>query len=262
MMHLTGALALLLLLAPAAHAGWVVLDESGDQTLISRGRLKLAPQKAAGHSMVIDVGQARMWIADAGRRVYWEGTVEEYCEAMRGTMAEIDKQMAEAMKNMPPAQREQMQQMMRQMGRGGGAGPAPTVTIERTGDTETIAGLPTRKYRVLADGKLHQELWLTTDTALLRELELGRASDTFGRMFGCMAGMGGGERVETSAEYRGIYAQGWPLKAIHHAEGKGGARSTVARVEQRDIPDREFAAPAGFRAVPLSEIFGTERPRR
>jgi hypothetical protein len=249
-------LALLLLLPPAADAGWVILDEGGDQTLLSRGRLKMAPKKAEGHSMAIDVGRARLWIANAGKRAYWEGPVEEYCQAVRGTMAAAEKQMAEAMKDLPPAQREQMQQMMKQMGRGTpGAGPPPRVTVERTSETQTIAGLPARKYHVLANGKLYEELWLTTDAALLRELDLGRAPDTFGRMFACMVG-GGSDRVEATAEYRQVYAQGWPLKAVYHGEGGGAGRAVVTKVESRDIPDREFAPPTGFRAAPLAEILG------
>jgi hypothetical protein len=252
------ALASLLLLAPAAEAGWVIVNEGGDQTLVSRGRLKMAARKAEGHSMTLDVSRARMWVADAGRRVYWDGTVDEYCQAMRGTMAAVEQQMAEAMKNMSPAQREQMQQMMKQMGRGGAApaGPPPKVTVERTDETATIAGLATRKYRVLADSKLYEELWLTTDTALLRELDLSRASDTFGRMFGCLSGLGSGARVEASVEYRGVYAQGWPLKAVHYGQGAGTSPISVVKTEQRDIADGEFAPPPGFRLVPLAEIFG------
>jgi hypothetical protein len=251
------ALASLLLLAPAAHAGWVISDESGDQTLVSRGRLRMAPRKAEGHSMMLDVSRARMWVARNDRRAYWEGPVDDYCQAIRGTMAAVDKQLAEAMKDLPPDQRQQMMAMMRQMGRPvpGAPAPAPRVTIERTAETEIIAGLTARKYRVLADGRLYEELWLTTDGALLRELDLARAPDTFGRMFACMVG-GGSDRVETSAEYRTVYAQGWPLKAVYHGEGGGLRRSAVTRVEQRDIPEREFTPPAGFRPAPLAEMLG------
>jgi hypothetical protein len=253
-------LAVALLLPVAARAGWAIVDEGGNQTLVSRGRLKMAPRNADGHSMAIDVAHGRMWIADGARRIYWGGSTDEYCQAMRGTMAAMDAHMAEAMKNMEPAQREQVQQMLRQLGRSGG--PGPRVTVERTAETETIAGLAARRYRVLADGKLYQELWLTSDGPLMRELDLARTADTFGRMFGCLAGMSGGERVEASVEYRGLYAQGWPLKVVHHAEGAGAVRSLVTRVEQRDIPAAEFTAPAAFRAVPLGELFVSEgRPR-
>ena len=59
-----------------------------------------------------------------------------------------------------------------------------------------------------------------------------------------------------TAEYRQVYAQGWPLKAVYHGEGGGAGRAVVMKVESRDIPDREFAPPAGFRAAPLAEILG------
>src|SRR5712691_2306911 len=118
MRNITGArvllVALLLLVPPAAEGGFAIVDEAGHQTLLSRGRLKIAPRDAGNISMVVDVGRSRMWVADAGRRVYWEGTVEQYCQEMRGAMsaamAEVDKRMAEQLKDMPPAQREQMQQ--------------------------------------------------------------------------------------------------------------------------------------------------------
>jgi len=109
------ALVLLLLVTPVAEAGWLFVDEGGNQTSLSRGRLKMAPKESQGMAMSLDIGRARMWVADAGKKTYWEGTVEEYCQAMRatmsGAMADMEKQMAESMKDMPPAQREQMQQM-------------------------------------------------------------------------------------------------------------------------------------------------------
>jgi len=261
----TCVLALLLLVTPAVEAGWIIVDEGGHQTSLSRGRMKMSPKEAQGVSMVLDIGRARMWVADAGRRTYWEGTVEEYCQAMRttmaGAMADMEKQMAESMKDMPPAQREQMQQMMKNM-RGGGApaGPPPAVTIEKTGETEKIAGLTARKFRVLSNGKLYEEMWLTTDPALLRELEMTKAPDTFGRMSGCMAAMAGGPRPEASDEFRKLYAEGWPLKVIYHGETGGGPAGTpVTKVEQRNISEAAFTPPTGYKSAPLSEVFGTQR---
>jgi len=165
---------------------------------------------------------------------------------------------------MPPAQREQMQQMMKNM-RGGGApsGPPPTVTIERTGEVQPIAGLPARKFRVLSNGKLYEEVWLTTDAALLRELEMSKAPDTFGRMSGCMASMAGGSRPEGSDEFRKLYAEGWPLKVVYYgsSDGPGPVGMTVTKVEQHDIADRDFSPPAGFRAAPLNEVVGAATRR-
>jgi len=257
-------LAALLLAAATAEAGWIFVDDGGNQTSVSRGRLRMTPKESRGMAMSLDIGRARMWVADSTRRAFWEGTVEEYCQGMRttmsGAMADMEKQMAEAMKDMPPAQREQMQQMMKNM-RGGGApdAPAPKVTVEKTNETERIAGLSARKFRVLSNGKLYEEMWLTTDPALLRELEMAKAPDTFGRMSGCMAGMARGPRPEATDEFRKLYGEGWPLKVVFYGGGDGGpgpAGTTMMKGEQRDIPEREFTPPAGFRAAPLAEILG------
>jgi hypothetical protein len=244
-----------LLLAPVAEAGWLIVDDNGDQTLISRGRLKMAPRQDQGQAMVLDLARARVWVADTGRRLYWDGTVEEYCQGIRSLMPSPEAQLAEQLKDLPPEQREQVAAMLKARMKRGTGGPPPRVALERTNETETIARLPTRKYRVLVDGKLYEELWLTSEAALVRELELGRAPDTFGRMFACMSGPGG-ERPEASVEYRQLFGQGWPLKAVYHGEGGGPGRALVTRVEQREIAEEDFKPPTGFRAAPLAELFG------
>jgi hypothetical protein len=244
-----------LLIASPAQAGWLIVDENGDQTLLSRGRLKMASRQAEGQSMVLDLARARVWVADSGRRLYWDGSVEEYCQGIRALVPSPEAQLAEQLKDLPPDQREQITRTMKQKLGRGADGPPPRVMVERTAETETIATLTTRKYRVLVNGRLYEELWLTSDAALVRELELGRAPDTFGRMFACMAGMGG-ERPEASAEYRQLFAQGWPLKAVYHGEGGGAGRALVTRVERREIAEPDFTPPAGFAAAPLAELFG------
>jgi hypothetical protein len=252
--------ALLPLVAPAAEAGYAITDEGG-QTLVSRGRLKLAPRQG-DVTLVVDVGRAHMLVADARRRLYWEGTVEQYCEGMRGVMAsvtaEMEARMAAQLKDMPPAQREQVQQMMQQMRRGapGGPppGPPPQVTVEPGAEMATIAGMAARKYRVLANGAPYQEVWLTADAGLMREMDSIRAPDTFGRMSGCMASSAGGDRPEATAEYRKLFAEGWPLKLIFLGDPQQRG-TTVQAVERRDIAEKEFAAPAGYRVAPLTELF-------
>jgi hypothetical protein len=220
-----------LLLGPlTAHAGYLIVDQNGEQVLLSTGRLKMAPKSAGGLVMVLDVGRGRLWVADPGQKRYWEGTVDEYCEGLRGVSA------------VPQGD--------------AGAGRVPKVTIQRTSVTETIAGLSTRKYQVLADGTLYEELWLTSDSALLRELVVARAPETFGRMSGCLATAGGGSRVEATEEYRKIYSEGWPLKGVFHGPGGATPGTPVTRVEPREVPEGEFTRPAGFTAVPLLDVFG------
>src|SRR5262245_17181245 len=243
----------------AAHAGYLIADQNGEQVLLSTGRLKMAPKSAGGLVMVLDVGRGRLWVADPGQKRYWEGTVDEYCEVVRGLSAvptaDLERLMADQLKDMPPEERERTLQMLKRAQGDAASGRVPKVTVQRTSVTETIAGLPTRKYQVLADGTLCEELWLASDPALLRELVVARAPETFGRMSGCLATAGGGSRVETTDEYRKIYSEGWPLKAVFHGPGGPTPGTPVTRVERREIPEGEFARPAGLTAVPLLDVF-------
>jgi hypothetical protein len=117
----------LLAVAPAAEAGWLIVDQDGNQTMLSCGRLKVAPKQSEGASMVLDVARARMLVADSSRKVYWDGTVEEYCQSVQGMMAGLEKQLAEQLKDLPPAQREQMKEMMKQI-----IGSSPTASSTRS----------------------------------------------------------------------------------------------------------------------------------
>lgn len=227
---LHAAAAVLLALAGVAPAGaaggFVFVDQSGDQTLLAAGRVKVAPTSPDEPAFMLDMTRARVWVSNPGRRTFWEGTVDEYCTSVKPFT-------------------------------GGATAGQVRVTVERTGQTETIAGWPTRKYRVLADGALHEELWLTADASIARELDPARVSDTFGRMMGCMLGAqpaAGG--VESSTEYRQLYTHGWPLKSVYYGAGGAAGTSTVIKAERRDIAEREFATPSGYRRAPFADVLG------
>ena len=67
MQHVCAALLCVLLLGPlTAHAGYLIVDQNGEQVLLSTGRLEDGALLAGGIVMVLDVGRARLWIADPG----------------------------------------------------------------------------------------------------------------------------------------------------------------------------------------------------
>lgn len=293
---LVAALAVVWLLAAVpARAGYRVVDENGEETLVSAGRLKMIGRQGAArggqddHAMVLDVNRARLWIADTTKRSYWEGSVEEFCagmhqamtaafgrlgDQMQQQMAELQQQIAELPKD-EQAQTRQMRTMMEQMAKTAppaapAAGPpvprVRRVTVARTGDTATIAGVPTRKFRVRADGKRYEDVWISEDPGLARELNLERAPDTFGRMFACLfqgvETAPDGRRVEGTAQYRRLFGQGWPLKIVSYQEDGGAAdgktTTLVGTLERRDFAETEFRPPAGFRRASFPEVVGTE----
>lgn len=263
-----------LLVAGAAGAGFVFVEDNGDETMLQRGRLRLKPRDPSGSSFGMDLGRARMWMSDPTRRAYWEGTVEEFCTTVRGTfrqvLTEAQRDVEKEIESLPPAERERARAMLRQFGGFGTPPPAgsngprksPRVSVERTAETETIAGLATRRYRILADGRLYEELWLTTDPAIVQELDPQRASETLGRMMACMLDAnprGGPSGVEDDAEYRKLYLAGWPLRSVYHGGGGASGRSTILKAERSEVSDAELAPPAGLRRVSLGELLGIEK---
>jgi len=146
-----------------------------------------------------------------------------------------------------------MVRQMLQARQGGAAAPAtppPRVTVESTSDTETIAGLAARKFRVLADGKLFEEVWLSNDPAIVRELDPSRAPETIAKLSACQLGQ---SRVQETPAYRQLFTHGWPLKSVSHAGGF--SRPTVVKTERRDLADAEFTPPSDFRKLPLMDVF-------
>lgn len=265
---LATAAALLLGAEPAVHAGYAIVDQQGLETIVSKGRVKHASRTPEQPIVVFDVGRGRLWFANPRTKSYWEGTADEFCTSMRGTMAsamsEVEKQMKDQLAKLPPDQRAQVEQMMKQalQGQAGqpGAAPAPPprVTVERTAEQATIAGLPAKKYRVLTDGQPFQDLWLASDAGLLQELQIGKASDAYARMSACQAGSAGPyAAVAESQEYRKLLGEGWPVRIVGYPAGTPQTLTEVVKVERRDVPESEFTPPAGFRKAPLAEVLGS-----
>ena len=73
-----------LLAAFPASAGYKLTDKEGDETLVSKGRVK-EQSAGAGPESVFDLAAARAWMSNPDRRVYWEGTIDELCTTIRQT---------------------------------------------------------------------------------------------------------------------------------------------------------------------------------
>jgi uncharacterized membrane protein len=283
---ITGLL-LVLTTAPPALAGYIMIDDQDNRTVISLGRIKIVP-KQGRTVFALDVGRGRLWLADLEARRAWEGTVDEYCEGMRSTLgtgttgtqprrADRTKEFERQLEKLSPEQREQMRQfvekltqMSQQAKRRAAAAPtAPReVLVQSTTETAIVAGLLARKYQVFVGGRVYEDIWLTPDLSLASELNVERTADTFGRMVGCLAGARkqSDDVVEASPEYARLYRLGWPLKIVLYedAQGKpveGQTRLLVTKMERLDVPESEFTLPADYQRAPLDEVLGTKLPR-
>ena len=254
--------ALLALATTVAHAGFRFTDENGTQSLVSKGRFKQAHGSAAQSQSMIDMKSGQMWMSNAEKKVYWQGTVDEFCGQMKHAASAMQdalrKGMEEQMTKMSAGQRAKTAEAMKRFGALGGleekpeAAREPEVAVERTNDTATIAGQPTLKYRVLSDGEVRGEYWITTDAAIAREFALDRAAATMGRFRSCQSASRsrGGGGLEPTEQ---VFSQGFPLKTRTYVGGKAVASRVYTNVEKVEIPDVEFSPPAGFRRVTIRE---------
>lgn len=259
-----------------ASAGWMIeqieyanLGAEGTKTLqyISKNRLKTVGD---GNTFIMDFAKNLFIATDQENRVYWSGTVDAYVQEVKTfQQASNDlarEQMEEAMKEMPPDQRKSVEDLLHQMRSSNASSPPqpaakrPAVKIEPTTETATIAGQQATKIMVYADGKPYQEVWLAKGLTLKADLDLKRLRGLQAQLTqAIMADIPNRQAVEEDPAYEQLLEQGYPIKIVELGEGGEPESVTeVVRLNKRDIPDREFQVPEGYRRIDLREFFREE----
>src|SRR5438093_12942258 len=102
-----------------ACAGDRLTDKDGDQTLVSKGRVKELSGGGEGPQSVFDLGNARAWISNPERKVYWEGTIDELCTTIKETAVAMGKSMEQTLEaqlsKLPPEGRAKVEQLRKEM---------------------------------------------------------------------------------------------------------------------------------------------------
>jgi hypothetical protein len=218
----------------------------------------------------MDFGKNLLIATDQENRVYWSGTVEAYAQEIKSFQQAANelarKQMEEAVKDMPPEQRKSVEDLLQQM-RTANASPTatptakrPVVRVEPTQETSTIAGQLVSKIMVYADDKPYQEVWLAKGLTLKGDLDWKRLRGLQAQLTqALMAGIGNRLVVEEDPAYEQLLEQGYPIKIVELGEGGEPESVTeVVRLDKRDIPEREFQVPEGYRRIDLREFFRDE----
>ena len=259
-----------------ASAGWMIeqieyanLGAEGTRTLqyISKNRLKTVGD---GNTFIMDFAKNLFIATDQENRVYWSGTVDAYVREVKTFQQAANdlarEQMEEAMKEMPPDQRKSVEDLLQQMSSANAsstsspAAKRPAVKVEPTSETASIAGQSTTKIMVYADGKPYQEVWLAKGLTLKADLDLKRLRGIQAQLTqAIMADLPNRQAVEEDPAYEQLLEQGYPIKIVELGEGGEPESVTeVVRLDNRDIPDREFQIPEGYRRIDLREFFREE----
>ena len=235
-------LAALLCMVMPADADWVMLEQNGNKTLISNGRLKFTSE---GFSWIFNGPKKEMIFIHDGQNFYWRGTADAYCSNSAAMLEQM-------MKDMPEEQRNMIEQMMAK----GNQSAGHKVAVVKNGHGETIAGLKTMKYRVLVDGELFEEVWLATEASLMREFK--PLVPMLQKFDSCLGNMDIEFTPEKSAEYQKLWETGFQLKSVRYESGSPETETDVVRMEKADIPDQEFEVPAGYQQRSFAEMMQSQ----
>lgn len=200
--------------------------------------------------------QDAFWMIDAGKKSYSELTRQDL-EAMGKKMEGMMAQMEAQLKDLPEAQRAQMQAMMR--GHMGGAGSAPTFRKLAAG--RKVGKWTAVQYAMEVGGKKTGEVFHADPSVVgLTEADFAvfaSLADTF-------------KSMTQGLESAGFYRPGKPgdttpagvlVRSVRlDASGKPGSVSTLVSVARTAVAASEFEIPAGYKKEksPMAEMDGHE----
>ncbi len=252
-----------------ANAGWVMEDSEGSTTYIGKDKIKSEyTNEGISISHIIDVNKGLITMVDKNRKIYGSGTPDEYCNATRSFGKEMQEQ---AMAGLSPEQRKMMEEQMKQLQQMSKSAPMenmpkPVVSIKRTGSNDVIAGHKTDKYTVNVDGDKYQDIWIASDISMddeMKKLRLDKFQLMQKRMDKCMDAskeeMGMMADPLDSPEYKKLTEKGFVMKEVYHTGGfsgpAGDETTEVVRLEKKSISSSEFKIPAGYKKVPIKDLF-------
>ena len=228
------AIALVLWLVIPADAGFVMVDENGDTTLISKGRIK---NTSEGLVWILNGNSDEMIFINNEQKTYSNGKTDEYCNSLSAMFDQI-------MKGIPEEQRMMMDKNKQSSKK--------DVSIVKSGDGGNVAGYKTVKYKVLVGGELFKEIWQSSDSSLMKEYK--PLIPLLKKFNSCMNSMEMEFSPETTPEYQKLWEAGIELKSVRHELGNSSAETNVVQLNEKTIPESEFKTPLGYKQISFAEM--------
>jgi len=243
----------LLLLFHSSWAGWKIVtvsnDAEGNQietvTYFQDGKIRI---ESEGMSMIFNVESGNIIMVVPEHGLHWSGTLDQMIEEMQAMMGEMMKMMGdEAYENYLKEIEKQKQQSSTEV---------TGVEIIEDGEPFESAGFTGYKYRVMKDGELREEIWVTEEINLSEEVDIGKFMEFLGK-----SSMGGLEEDDDAYQWSGNYldfmSKGYWTKNISYKRGMESSSEILKEATQVDIPPSDFEPPSGSKKVGFMELFQT-----
>lgn len=204
-----------------------------------RMRAEMAAAGSGQQVLIFDGAREVLWIVNDAERTYVEMTRADV-ERVSGQMNAMMAAMQEQLRNLPPAQRAQLEAMMR--GRGMPGGGAPQVEFRRTG-TDRVGSWTCTSYDGLVGGMKTMEL-CTVDPSVLGFTAADFAvSRRLAEFFGALMPQEAGAMFRIGADDAGF--SGVPVRRVALG-GRQPMTTELVEVSRQTFSDDLFAVPAGY----------------
>lgn len=251
-----GALFLTLaIFLPATSGAGVILsfeaNASKETPSASRFTLegkKLRAEDPRGGVMIFDGDKQTLWTIDPNKKRYTE-TTEADANRIKAMRQQMEQQMEERLKALPPDQRKEMEARLEEMK----IKPVdpPTLTFEPAGGTKkTEHGFSCKPYRVFADGKpIEEACFIPWEEAGL-SVDDFRAFDALDQFFRKLGTQGGNQQNHIFADL--VQSPGIPAHvAMIGPDGTLGVEQNLVILKKEEIPSDQFIPPAGLKKESL-----------
>jgi hypothetical protein len=261
--------------ASAAHAqsGWYLMTdiESGEGTsvrevLISGGKIKSLPQADDDLWTLIDLNSGEITFVDPAQGVFARATPADHCAALEESGDEL--------RTLVPYRFKDDESLPAEARDTGSAEEASSrdIRIREIATNSEFGGFESVRYDVRLGRDKVEEVYLTTDARLLREVgglegvaayvdlihELNQCSRA---VLGEQAGPlppAGRTRLEEMPEYLETLEKGWPVKTVWLDE-PSRRDETVTIASEWDVEPADLEPPAGYRAVSITQLLLSSR---
>jgi len=248
MRGLKRAAALIFVLAASgtARAGWEIdqknynLRASGQEVgrttsrlLVSKDRVRLSDGRMI---TLFDYKNDRLALLLPSKKIYWQGTSDEYLRAVRG----VNRKARFGAGEMEKA-------------------PKFAVKIEAKPETVEIAGKVAKKYSIQVDGYPFQDLWVADSFGIEKDLDVERFQAMQLKL--AQSVRSNYAVALTALQKDPVYLQisraGYPMR-INSYLGEAIMGSEVVRVVPREVPESEFAVPKDYRVATLPQLMDAQ----
>jgi hypothetical protein len=216
----------------------------------TRMRTEIAGPNGVTNVTIFDGGKQALYIIDPSRKTYVEMTkadVDRLSAQVQGAMTQMQAQL----EKLPPAQRAQMEAMMK--GRGGVA------TLPAGSDK--VGRWTCDKYDLMLGGQKIGEICSVNPTAL------GFGATDFNVM-GQMAAFYSGMAPQVVSQLPGVSgidqfgSSGFPVRTVMMNQGQAMTTTEVIEAGRQTFPDSLFVVPAGFTKQDMASQMGGFGPGR